>query len=83
MRFAETLIPLVFWNKAFLKKTIEIFSLLPLINNSVTIGLIFFLLSISAIISSNTTNITNTTKIYQFKTKYSIITTHPLYFENI
>ena len=33
------------------------FSFPPLINNSVTIGLCFLLLSISAIISSNTTNI--------------------------
>ena len=38
-------------------KTREIFSFLSLINNSVTIGLSFLLLIISAIISSNTINI--------------------------
>ena len=38
-------------------KTREIFSFLPLINNSVTIGLTFILLSISAIISSKRINI--------------------------
>ena len=35
----------------------DMFSFQPLINNSVTIGLIFSLLSISVIISSNTINI--------------------------
>ena len=37
-------------------KTIEIFNFLPLINNSVTTGLSFLLLIISAIISSKTIN---------------------------
>ena len=37
-------------------KTTEMFDFLPLINNSVTIGLSFLLLSISAIISSNAIN---------------------------
>ena len=37
-------------------KTIEIFTFLPLINNSVTTGLSFLLLIISAIISSKTIN---------------------------
>ena len=38
-------------------KTREMFSFLPLINNSVTIGLSFLLLSVLAIISSKTINI--------------------------
>ena len=38
-------------------KTREMFSFLPLINNSVTIELNFLILSISAIISSKTINI--------------------------
>ena len=38
-------------------KTRMIFDFLPLINNSVTIGLSFLLLSISDIISSKTINI--------------------------
>ena len=38
-------------------KAREMFSFFPPINSSVTIGLSFLLLSISAIISSNTTNI--------------------------
>ena len=37
-------------------KTREMFNFLPRINNSVTIGLNYFLLSISAIISSKTIN---------------------------
>ena len=38
-------------------KTREIFNFHPLINNSVTIGLSFLLLSMSAMISSNATDI--------------------------
>ena len=38
-------------------KTREIFNFLPLINNSVTIGLSFLLTSISAVISLNAINI--------------------------
>ena len=38
-------------------KTREIFNFLPLINNSVTIGLRFLLTSISAVISLNAINI--------------------------
>ena len=38
-------------------KTREIFHFVPLINNSVTIGLGFLLLSITAITSSNTINV--------------------------
>ena len=38
-------------------KTREMFSFLPLVNNSVTIGLSFLLLSVLAIISSKTINI--------------------------
>ena len=37
-------------------KTLEMFNFMPLINNSVTIGLSFLLLIISAIIWSNTIN---------------------------
>ena len=40
----------------YIIKTTEMFGFLLLINNSVTIGLWFFLLSISGIISSNTVN---------------------------
>ena len=38
-------------------KTREIFNFIPLLNNSVTVGLSFLLLSISAVISSNAINI--------------------------
>ena len=38
-------------------KTKEMFSFLPIINNSVTIGLRFLLLSLSAITSKKTINI--------------------------
>ena len=44
-------------NHIFVIQTREIFSFLSLVNDSVTMGLIFLLLSISAIISSNTNNI--------------------------
>ena len=49
----------IFWHskKDRVIKTREMFSFLPLINNSVTIGFRFLLLSISAIISLKTINI--------------------------
>ena len=52
MRFIEVSFV---WN--FQNSEIKMFSFLPLINNPVTIGLGFLLLSISAIISLNTINI--------------------------
>ena len=49
----------IFWQSKIrlCNKTREMFSFLPLRNNSVTIRLNFLLLSISAIISSKTVNI--------------------------
>ena len=50
----------IFWHskkKDFVVKTRDMVSFLPLINNSVTSGLSFLLISITTIISPKTTNI--------------------------
>ena len=58
--YNESMLNLIFFGTAKKDcaiKAREMVSFFPLINSSVTVGLSFLLLSISAIISSNTTNI--------------------------
>ena len=60
MQFAEVEFGLIFFGtekQDCVIKTREMFSFLPLMNNSVTTGLSFLLLGISAIMLSKTVNI--------------------------